>query len=74
MENFKNDIAASKVFNINNSCDVSTAVNIYNDVMAELLDKHEPEVTETITIHPGTPWYNSSVADMNRAKRNAERT
>ena len=74
MENLKNDITAAKVCNINNSCDVPTPVDIYNDIMAELLDEHAPEVTKTITVHPGIPCYKSSLPDMKRAKRKAQRT
>jgi hypothetical protein len=33
----------------------------FHDTMTELMEKHAPLITKTITVKPHTPWYNSFV-------------
>ena len=61
--NIKQLELSSKVMKCQNSND---AANVYNKLMTEIIDKHEPRVFRT-------PWWNSECQNARRKRRAAER-
>lgn len=48
-------------------------VNIYNDGLSEVLNKHAPLVTKSFLVRPNPQWYNDDLRNAKREKRKAER-
>jgi hypothetical protein len=69
---FTDDICQSELSNHNNTCPFAL-VESYNNVLAELLNKHAPIKQKEIVIHPKSPWYNADIAIAKRARRKAEK-
>ncbi|KAK6178318.1 hypothetical protein SNE40_013117 [Patella caerulea] len=67
----KNDLCRSKLV-VEPLTDVDEKIDLYNDTLLELLDKHAPAVSKTITIR-NAPWYNGDVQLSKRVRRRAER-
>ena len=53
--------------------DVDVVVEKYNSTLSDILDKHAPLKTRTVTVHPDAPWINDEIKDKKRQKRKAER-
>nr|XP_054759574.1 uncharacterized protein LOC129265625 [Lytechinus pictus] len=51
----------------------SEAVGIYNETLSQLIDKHAPMKSKTITIRPSAPWYTEELREAKRIRRQAER-
>lgn len=47
--------------------------NAYNTTLRELLDKHAPVVTRTVTDRPSAPWLTEEIKKLKAARRRAER-
>ena len=45
----------------------------YNNVLRELIDKHAPIHTRSITLRPNAPWFNDSLRALKRQRRQPER-
>ena len=37
------------------------AVDIYNETIGTIIDKHAPSTTRNVTVLPHTPWYNDTI-------------
>ena len=48
-------------------------VDCYNTTLAELLDRHAPLKTKTVTVRRQEPWYSEEIREAKRARRRAER-
>ena len=48
---------------------VNTLVASYNTCMLDILDKHAPTQTRTITIRPYSPWFNDQLTEEKKKKR-----
>ena len=48
-------------------------MSVYDNAAKSLLDKHAPEKTKTITIHPKVEWYTEAVDIARKEKRKKER-
>ena len=73
---FKEDIKSNKDLNGESLKDISdpaTCVSVYDNAAKSLLDKHAPEKTKTITIHPKVEWYTEAVDIARKEKRKKER-
>lgn len=68
---FQNDVRTS--FARCEAEKVDELVQFYNSTLQELLDKHAPLKTKTVTLHPTTPWYTEEVRVAKREKRRAEK-
>ena len=69
---FQNDVAHSALaFHTCSSAD--SQLELYNKVLADLIDKYAPEKSFTIVERPTPPWYNSEILAAKRARRAAER-
>jgi hypothetical protein len=68
----KHDIAKSELCKNPASGSVLDLVAQYNTVLNELLEKHAPERSKTITIRPLAPWYNQAIALEKKERRKAE--
>ena len=51
----------------------ASAVEKYNNVLRELMNKHAPEVEHKISLRPHAPWYNDSLRNDKKKKRQLER-
>ena len=72
IEEFTRDIQQSSLFT-NKSSDVCALTNQYNELLSDLLDKHAPVRTKTVT-QTKPEWYNSNnLHDMKRQRRRLER-
>ena len=75
MESWRNDIRDSALHSA--ASDSSTDVNIlteeYNNVVRQLIDKHAPLRSRSITLRPHTPWFNDHLRCLKRQKRQLER-
>ena len=47
-------------------------VNLYSSVLREALDKHAPEVSRAITLHPHAPWFTAELCAAKREKQCCE--
>ena len=52
---------------------MSDSVDRFNNVLRELLNKHAPLMTSSITIRDQTPWYNKEIPEAKQIRRSAER-
>ena len=48
-------------------------VTSYNENLAAIVDRHAPLCTRTITLRPGSPWYNEEIRDLKHEKRKWEK-
>lgn len=69
---FAEDIKQSKLFS-QITDDVDELTNRYNNVLSELLDKHAPIKSKTITVHTSAPWYTDEINIAKQKRRKAER-
>ena len=53
--------------------DVNTLVEQYNDVLGQLIDKHAPVRSCTVTLRPHMPWFSENLRSLKRQRRQAER-
>ena len=53
--------------------DVNTLVEQYNDVLGQLIDKHAPVRSRTVTLRPHMPWFSENLRFLKRQRRQAER-
>ena len=60
MDAFAKDISESRLFSMHTT-DPDTLADEYDNVLSELLEKHAPLKSKTITIHPPAPWYNNEM-------------
>ena len=73
MEIFRSDILDSSLYATNKTCDVNALITQYNSIMRNLIDKHAPECTQTMTLRANAQWYDDKLRVMKRYKRQAER-
>ena len=73
VEEFKADIFQSELYSIKTD-DPNELVEKYNTVLRNLLDKHIPVQTKSVTVRPLAPWYNQDISDTIILKKKAERT
>ena len=52
---------------------ISDAVNQYNETLKQIYNKHAPEKSKIVTIHPHAPWYNDTIGKAKTERRKAER-
>ena len=52
--------------------DIDEQVSIYTQELTDLVDKHAPERTKTITLRPTSPWYTQELHDAKHLKRKLE--
>jgi len=52
---------------------VDTMVDEYNSVLSQSLNKHAPEKTRVITLHPLAEWYDDDITKAKQERRKAER-
>ena len=71
IEQFKKDITSSLVPDGNKG--TSALVDQFNRVLQELLEKHAPLKTKTITLRPQVPWFTDEMREEKRKKRRLER-
>ena len=72
IEQFKEDIKSSQLA-LSTASITSELAEQFNLVLRELLDKHAPERTKTVTLRPNAPWYTEEVREAKRVKRRLER-
>ena len=71
-QSFTKDIESS-ILCSSPTCDVTNAVEQYNKSLSELLNKHAPLCTRTVTPKDLQPWFSDSLHQMKRERRKAER-
>nr|XP_054773056.1 uncharacterized protein LOC129281089 [Lytechinus pictus] len=72
LEKFREDI---KNYVLSKSCasNLSEAVDEYNNVLQDLLDKHAPAKLTRVSLRPRAPWYTEAVRRSKQKRRQAER-
>ena len=53
--------------------DVDDAVHMYNTVLSDLLDKHAPLKTRSVTVRNPQPWMNDDIMEKKRLRRKHEK-
>lgn len=69
---FKHDIETS-MLSINPADDLSQSVKQYEHVLRDLLDRHAPLKSKSITLRPHAPWYTVELRVAKQTKRRLER-
>ncbi|XP_072018306.1 uncharacterized protein [Amphiura filiformis] len=69
---FHDDIKTSVLFTAPSE-DPSCIVSQYEQVLSELLDRHAPLKTRTMSLRPNAPWYTEDLRAAKRLKRCHER-
>ena len=65
---FKDDIARSDLFN---DVDPEKLVDLYNNTLCLLLDRHAPITSKNVLVRPNVPWINSDIIKAKRQRRKA---
>ena len=73
VDSFRGDLHNSGLLKLDSMMKVQDCVTMYNQVLSELLDKHAPAITKTITVHPDTPWYSEEIDVAKKERRLAEK-
>ena len=75
MESWRDDIRNSTLHNaaLGSCIDTNILTDQYNNVLRELIDKHAPIHTRSITLRPNAPWFNDSLRALKRQRRQLER-
>ena len=68
---FRSDI--EKAFGGFTSQDPESAVESYNSVLKDIVDKHVPEKSRVIVVRVDAPWYTSELVKEKRLRRKLER-
>ena len=53
--------------------DLDKLVDCYNTTLVDLLDRHAPLKTKTVTVRPQVPWYSEEMREAKRERRRLER-
>ena len=72
LDAFRADIIKSPLLSEHTS-DPNKLADLYNSELQQLLDKHAPEMSRSITLRPHAPWYSAKLRDSKREKRRYER-
>ena len=67
---FKDDIARSDLFS---DADPEKLVDLYNNTLRLLLDRHAPITSKKVVFRPNIPWINNNIIKAKRQRRKAER-
>ena len=70
LTSFKDDIARIDLFNDANP---EKLVDLYNNTLRLLLDRHAPIMSKKVLFRPKIPWINSDIIKAKRQRRKAER-
>ena len=71
MDSFRSDLKCLPIYNLNLD-DPDEIVYHYNTDLSDLLDKHAPERTHTVTLRPHSPWFDDSLRKLKTEKRQLE--
>ena len=53
--------------------DLDQMITTLDNNLSNLLEKHAPEITKTVTIKPNRPWYSRQVKTQKRIVRRHEK-
>ena len=67
---FKDDIGRSDLFS---DADPEKIVDLYNNTLRFLLDRHAPITSKKVVFRPNIPWINNNIIEAKRQRRKAER-
>ena len=73
LHELQSDILSSDLNKDEDSNEIDNLVEKYDSTLRELVDKHAPEVERSISLRPHAPWYNDSLREAKRKKRQLER-
>ena len=48
-------------------------VEVYNEMLVKILDKHAPLKTKTVKLVPRSPWFDSEYRNLRSIRRKAEK-
>ena len=69
---FSQDIATSTSLN-RLSDSIDNTIKSYNDTLTNLIDKHAPLRSKTITVRTKVPWFHIELTEAKRNRRKCER-
>ncbi|GFR96868.1 hypothetical protein ElyMa_000979700 [Elysia marginata] len=70
----KEDIINSSVLEkVQNATSVSVKVNVFNTVLADVINKHAPIVNRKIVIRSNKQWYTDDIRKAKKIQRSAEK-
>lgn len=67
---FNDDIARS---DLSNNADPEKLVDLYNNTLRLLLDRHAPVTSKKVVFRPSVPWINNNIIKAKHQRRKAER-
>ena len=75
LSDFQSDVrawveAASQQFS---DLDLASLVDVYNDGLRRVLDRHAPSITRCVRDRPSAPWMTEEIREARRRRRLAER-
>ena len=70
-DNLHDDIAISSLIT-DPSPDLDGLVSQYDCVLSALFDRHAPQKSRTITVHPAVPWYTDEITQAKKTRRHYE--
>ena len=74
MDSWKKDILNSVLYTSTpDLADVNSLLDQYIVVLSDLIDKHAPECSRSITLCPNAPWFNDSLRAIKGQRRKLER-
>ena len=73
IESFKNDVANTNLC-LNSPVNLDELARCYNKTLADVLNRHAPLQTKTVTVRPLIPWFSAEIKASKKLRRKLERT
>ena len=67
---FRNDITISS---LDTEADVEVISTEFDNVLSNLLDRHAPLISKSVSLRPHAPWYDDAIRNQKRERRRYER-
>ena len=73
-EAFSKDLLELQLFTqLSKLTDTGSMVEVFNNSVLSVLDKHAPNISRSVTVRPDTTWYTFDIQEQKRRKRQLER-
>ena len=72
MTKFSEDVK-ERLQSLNHTTDLKETINVYNSSLSELVNKHAPVLTKTISIASHAPWFDAEYVSLRKSRRKAEK-
>ena len=72
LEEFSKDVSES-LLALPQTVDLQEKITSYNTALAQIVNKHAPILSKTISVVPDAPWFDAEYANLRKLRRKAEK-